>query len=98
MLESALVARGSFGLRIYSYRSRTDGICGARSTLLWTALIGTHGIQHSEYSGKCVCTRVSACAQGSIGDCYFLAALANCAAREELIEDLIVEVSRTAAQ
>ena len=56
MLESALVARGLFGLRIYSYRSRTDGTCGARSTLLWTALIGTHGIQHSEYSGKCVCT------------------------------------------
>ena len=91
MLESALAARGLFGLRIYSYRSRTDGTCGARSTLLWTALIGT-----TEYSTRS--TRVSACAQGSIGDCYFLAALANCAAREELIEDLIVEVSRTAAQ
>ncbi|KJE95841.1 hypothetical protein CAOG_06245 [Capsaspora owczarzaki ATCC 30864] len=29
--------------------------------------------------------------QGSIGDCYFLAALAICATREELILDLIVE-------
>ena len=29
--------------------------------------------------------------QGALGDCYYLAAMANCATREELIEDLIVE-------
>jgi hypothetical protein len=29
--------------------------------------------------------------QGALGDCYFLAALANCATERELVEDLIVE-------
>jgi hypothetical protein len=30
-------------------------------------------------------------AQGALGDCYFLAALANVAEHDELVQDLIVE-------